>query len=94
MIDQQLPQDQVSFRKSALLAVVNSIKGGEKISSNDLEAFFNLLIEIQWELEISPPIFDYDASSHSLNIIDSTFLFFLRNTDVAQLLGEVPSPFD
>jgi hypothetical protein len=94
VIDQRLPQDQVSFKKSALLKIINNLSGGEKVTAPDLDAFFNSLQEIQWELDISPSIFDYDRSSQCLNIIDSTFLFFLRNTDVAQLLGEITSPFD
>jgi hypothetical protein len=43
---------------------------------------------------ISPPIVDYDQSSKLLQVVDSTFYFFLKNGDLAQFLTTLSNPLD
>jgi hypothetical protein len=41
---------------------------------------------------ISPPIIDYDAQSRLLQVVDSTFYFFIRNANLKEILELIPNP--
>lgn len=43
---------------------------------------------------ISPPIFAYDAQQRVLQVVDSTFYFFIKNADVADVLEALPNPLE
>jgi hypothetical protein len=44
------------------------------------------------QASISPPIIDYDKSTKLLQVVDSTFYFFLRNADLKAMSEEIPNP--
>jgi len=50
------------------------------------------LAALQAGKSISPPIIDYDKSMKSLQVVDSTFYFFLKNADLGAIEDEIPSP--
>lgn len=50
------------------------------------------LAKLQNKKTISPPIIDYDRNTKSLQIVDSTFYFFLKNANLPEILQELPSP--
>lgn len=54
--------------------------------------FLKTLVQNQLKKRISPPIFDYDLSTRSVKIIDSTFYFFLKNCDRKEILDELSTP--
>jgi len=43
-------------------------------------------------LDASPPIFDYDISTSSVKIIDSTFYFFLKNCNRKEVIENLMIP--
>lgn len=64
----------------------------EDVRPSDMGYFLQNLISSQVKKNITPPIFDYDNSTSSIKIIDSTFYFFLRNIDANNLIEDLPKP--
>lgn len=62
------------------------------VRASDMGYFFKTLVQNQLKKRISPPIFDYDLSTRSVKIIDSTFYFFLKNCDRQEILEELSIP--
>jgi len=54
--------------------------------------FLKNLVSNQITKGISPPIFDYDNSTSSVKIIDSTFYFFIKNCDNDEVIEELAIP--
>ena len=52
------------------------------------------LATLQSNKGISPPIFDYDKTTKQLQVVDSTFYFFLKNADLSQISAEIPNPIE
>lgn len=49
---------------------------------------------LQAKKSISPPIIDFDNSTKKIQIVDSTFYFFLKNADLNKILNELPNPLE
>lgn len=64
----------------------------EDVRPSDMGYFLQTLVANQIKKAISPPIFDYDVSTASVKIIDSTFYFFLKNCDNEEIVEYVPVP--
>ncbi|WP_302447605.1 hypothetical protein [Paraprevotella clara] len=62
------------------------------VRASDMGYFLKTLVQNQLKKRISPPIFDYDLSTRSVKIIDSTFYFFLKNCDRKEILDELSTP--
>ena len=62
------------------------------VRASDMGYFLKTLVQNQLKKRISPPIFDYDLSTRSVKIIDSTFYFFLKNCDSKEILDELSTP--
>ena len=41
---------------------------------------------------ISPPIIDYDSQNRVLQVVDSTFYFFIKNSDLHEILDSLQDP--
>ena len=61
------------------------------IRSSDLSYFLYNMIESQIKKSITPPIFDFDRSTQTLRIIDSTFYFFIFNYDKEEIIEIIDS---
>ncbi|MCE7067439.1 hypothetical protein [Dyadobacter sp. CY326] len=77
-------------------ALQEKIKGThhrpDDVRSSDMGYFLKNLVGSQIAKGISPPIFDYDNSTSSIKIIDSTFYFFLKNCDREEVLSYFAKP--
>lgn len=62
------------------------------VRASDMGYFLKTLVQNQLKKRILPPIFDYDLSTRSVKIIDSTFYFFLKNCDRKEILDELSTP--
>ncbi|HBE86428.1 MAG TPA: hypothetical protein DDW53_15135, partial [Lachnoclostridium sp.] len=51
------------------------------IRPSDIGYLLSSLAKLQTAKKIQPPLFDYDISQRTINIIDSTFYFFLKHCD-------------
>ena len=62
------------------------------VRSSDMGYFLTTVVASQIKKGISPPIFDYDAGTKKIKIIDSTFYFFLKNSNAEEILDMLPIP--
>jgi hypothetical protein len=66
----------------------------DDVRASDMSNLLHNLAAMQASKTISPPIVDYDQSSKLLQVVDSTFYFFLKNGDLAQFLATLSNPLD
>ncbi|MDH5259082.1 MAG: hypothetical protein OEX07_13795, partial [Gammaproteobacteria bacterium] len=64
----------------------------DDVRSSDMSYFLHNLTPSQINKNIIPPLFDYDRSTRTLKVIDSTLYFFLRNVNKSEVLDELESP--
>ena len=64
----------------------------ESVRASDMGYFLKNLVSSQIKKNISPPIFDYDISTSSIKIIDSTFYFFLKNCEKEEVIENLMIP--
>jgi len=64
----------------------------EDVRASDMGYFLKNLVSSQISKGISPPIYDYDNSTSSVKIIDSTFYFFIKNCDREEVLNDLAKP--
>lgn len=64
----------------------------EDVRPSDMGYFLKNLVASQISKGISPPIFDFDNSTSSIKIIDSTFYFFIKNCHRKQVLEDLAIP--
>jgi hypothetical protein len=50
------------------------------------------LANLQSVKSISPPIIDYDSQNRLLQVVDSTFYFFIKNSDTKEILESLQNP--
>lgn len=62
------------------------------VRPSDMSNLLHNLAKLQSEKAISPPIFDYDKTTKTIRIINSTFYFFVRNADTKEILEQIPDP--
>ena len=54
--------------------------------------FLHNIVQAQIKKSIVPPLFDYDRSTRTIKIIDSTLYFFLRNAEKEEIISEFEIP--
>lgn len=64
----------------------------DDVRASDMGYFLRNLVTSQVNKNISPPLFDFDNSTNSVKIIDSTFYFFLKNSDRKEILENIITP--
>lgn len=64
------------------------------VRASDMSNLLYNLASLQAGKEISPPIIDFDRSTKMLQVVDSTFYFFLKNADLKAILEELPNPLE
>lgn len=79
-------------RKSIQEKIKNIHHRPEDVRPSDMGYFLGNLVSGQINKNISPPIFDYDISTNSVKIIDSTFYFFLKNCDKQEVIENLVTP--
>jgi hypothetical protein len=62
------------------------------VRASDMSNLLHNLAALQASKSISPPIIDYDQSTKMLQVVDSTFYFFLKNANLKTIADEVPNP--
>jgi len=90
-----LPFEKVvqGFRRKELQDAIKEVHHRhEDVRASDMGYFVKTLVSNQIKNDIIPPIFDYDQSTSSIKVIDSTFYFFLRNCNKKEVLEDIPLP--
>jgi hypothetical protein len=62
------------------------------VRASDMSNLLYNLASLQAAKSISPPIIDYDQSTKLLQVVDSTFYFFLKNADLKSIADELMDP--
>lgn len=64
------------------------------VRASDMSNLLYNLANLQANKNIVPPIIDYDKDIKRLQIVDSTFYFFLKNADLKTISNEIPDPLE
>jgi Cdc6-like AAA superfamily ATPase len=64
----------------------------DDVRPSDMGYFLRNLVSSQISKGISPPIFDFDNSTSSIKIIDSTFYFYIKNCDRDEVIDDLAIP--
>lgn len=65
---------------------------GEDVRASDMSNLLSGLANLQSVKSISPPIIDYDSQNRVLQVVDSTFYFFIKNSDPQEILDTLQNP--
>jgi hypothetical protein len=67
---------------------------GADVRGSDMSNLLGGLANLQSVKSISPPIIDYDSQNRLLQVVDSTFYFFIKNADANEVLESIQNPLD
>jgi hypothetical protein len=67
---------------------------GADVRGSDMTNLLGGLANLQSVKSISPPIIDYDSQKRLLQVVDSTFYFFIKNANVREILDSLQNPLD
>ncbi len=67
---------------------------GDDVRGSDMSNLLGGLGNLQAVKSISPPIIDYDSQNRLLQVVDSTFYFFIKNADLKEILQSIPNPLE
>ncbi|MCH2338496.1 hypothetical protein ACGFZ7_04565 [Pseudomonas sp. NPDC047963] len=64
------------------------------VRPSDISNLLHNISGLQFKKKLNPPLVDYDQGKRQLFAIDSTFFYFLKNSDLGQFEEELPSPLE
>lgn len=64
------------------------------VRPSDISNLLHNLSSLQFKKKLNPPLVDYDQGKRQLFAIDSTFFYFLKNSDLEEFEEELPSPLE
>jgi hypothetical protein len=67
---------------------------GDDVRASDMSNLLHGLGNLQSVKSISPPIIDYDSQKRVLQVVDSTFYFFIKNSDTREILEGIQNPLN
>ena len=67
---------------------------GADVRPGDMTNLLGGIANLQSVKGISPPIFAYDAQQRVLQVVDSTFYFFIKNANIQDVLESLQNPLD
>ncbi len=68
-------------------------RGGD-VRISDMSNLLSGIANLQSSKSISPTIIDYDNQNRLLQIVDSTFYFFIKNSDLREILDSLQNPLE
>ena len=66
----------------------------QDVRPSDMGYLLSTFAVLQSEKGITPPIFDYDQTTRTIRVVDSTFYFFVVNIDHKEVLDNINDPID
>jgi hypothetical protein len=64
------------------------------VRASDMSNLLYNLADLQNKKSISPPIIDFDKTNKMLQVVDSTFYFFLKHANLKEIADEIPNPLE
>ena len=78
--------------------ITNGIKSmhhrAEDVRPGDISNLLHNISHLQFKKKLNPPLIDYDQGKRLLFAIDSTFFYFLKNSNLGEFEEELPSPLE
>jgi hypothetical protein len=65
---------------------------GDDVRGSDMSNLLGGIANLQAVKSISPPIWAYDSQNRLLQVVDSTFYFFIKHADIHDILDTIPNP--
>ncbi|WP_027715677.1 hypothetical protein [Desulfuromonas sp. TF] len=65
---------------------------GDDIKVWNITSLLNSLAELQHKKDINPPILGYDNNTRLLQVVDSTFNFFMKHANLNTIIHEIANP--
>src|ERR1700722_19112430 len=65
---------------------------GNDVRGSDMSNLLSGLANLQSVKSISPPIIDYDSQNRVVQVVDSTFYFFIKNANLEEIIDSLPNP--
>lgn len=82
-------------RRSALHEWIRTVHHrGDDVRGSDMTNLLGGIANLQSVKSISPPIFAYDEQQRVLQVVDSTFYFFIKNADAREVLDSIQNPLE
>lgn len=66
----------------------------EDVRPGDISNLLHNISNLQFKKRLNPPLIDYDQGKRLLFAIDSTFFYFLKNSNLVEFEEELPSPLE
>lgn len=66
----------------------------DDVRPSDISNLLHNISSLQFKKKLNPPLIDYDPGQRLLFAIDSTFFYFLKNSNLAEFEEELPSPLE
>ncbi len=67
---------------------------GEDVRVSDMSNLLGGIANLQSVKSISPPILAYDSQQRMLQVVDSTFYFFIKNVDTREVMDSIQNPLE
>jgi hypothetical protein len=67
---------------------------GDDVRASDMSNLLGGLANLQSVKSISPPIIDYDSQNKMVQVVDSTFYFFIKNANLQEVLESLQNPLE
>lgn len=67
---------------------------GDDVRVSDMSNLLLGIANLQSVKAISPPILAYDAQQRMLQVVDSTFYFFIKNVDTLEVMDSIQNPLE
>lgn len=67
---------------------------GDDVRVSDMSNLLTGIANLQSVKAISPPILAYDAQQRMLQVVDSTFYFFIKNVDTLEVMDSIQNPLE
>jgi hypothetical protein len=78
--------------------ITNGIKAihhrAKDVRPGDISNLLHNISHLQFKKKLNPPLIDYDQGKRLLFAIDSTFFYFLKNSNLEEFEEELPSPLE
>lgn len=79
-------------RKNLQTLIQDQHRTPANVRTSDITGMLLRLPSLQAAAKIVPPLFDFDAGTRRIKVVDSTLYFFIDNCDPNEVMAEIPHP--
>ena len=79
-------------RKQLQTFIQDQHRTPQNVRTSDITGMLTRLPALQAGARIIPPLFDFDAGTRRVKVVDSTLYFFIDNCNPDEVMDEIPHP--